>query len=64
MNTCDVLRSLKVIFIKMNIFLHHIYLIKQSCINACAHSCLKSFKKLIQFLECSWNHAYFGSLAK
>ena len=22
------------------------------------------FKKLIQFLECSWNHKYFGSLAK
>ena len=22
------------------------------------------FKKLIQFLECSWNHEYFGSLAK
>ena len=25
------------------------------------HVCLK---KLIQFLDCSWNHEYFGSLAK
>ena len=22
------------------------------------------YKQLIQFLECSWNHEYFGSLAK
>ena len=27
-------------------------------------SVLFSFKKLIQVLECSWNHEYFGSLAK
>ena len=24
----------------------------------------RPFKKLIQFLECSWNHEYFRSLAK
>ena len=23
-----------------------------------------TLKKLIRFLECSWNHDYFGSLAK
>ena len=26
--------------------------------------CFTSFKKWIQFLECSWNHENFGSLAK
>ena len=25
---------------------------------------LRFFKKLIRFLECSWNHEYFGSIAK
>ena len=25
---------------------------------------IEFFKKLIQFFECSWNHEYFGSLAK
>ena len=25
---------------------------------------IRVFKKLIQFLECSWNHEYFGSLGR